>query len=536
MSEKDNDIYIDGVQFSENMETLIKFPKDKDVTSYTIPEGVEIIDYYAFENCTQLKEVIFPEGLKEIHQCSFVHCNNLESVRLPSSLIHIGDWTFGSCSKLKEIFVPADLEDWAKKEFGDRFDQIVHMEITEKDINNAVETIKRNIEKDSENIVYNVSECLQKDERVKSAIYDYVSKEYNLTTEEKEILNNSSDFYNQTQEFVKKRFNYIDGVKFTSDMKTLIESPPHKHIESFSIPEGVTEIKKMAFGYNRNLKEIIIPDSVEKIGYPCFHYCKQLESVIIPPHLEDWAKQEFGDKFNEIVKIRTTEQDNSKDKYNIEDLKTQRKEDKTIIPFHSYAKTIETGENIEPYIADYNLTKGDTVIGDYGYSHCYFLKEIRIPSNIEKIGNFAFDACINLESVTIPSTVKEIGEKVFNGCHNLKEVTISPYLESWAKEEFGDRFDQIVHINITEKDINNTIQTITENIENGNNITENIPQCMFDKTEVREAMAKNLNLSEEEHKDLMSNISNEEFVNQAKLYFMYENTAEKDLSAELDDR
>ena len=115
-------------------------------------------------------------------------------------------------------------------------------------------------------------------------------------------------------------------------------------------------------------------------------------------------------------------------------------------------------------------------------------------------------------------------------------MTVPPHLEDWAKKEFGDRFDQIVHINITEKDISNAMNTIKENIENGNNITENIPQYMFDKTEVREAVAKNLNLNEEEFKDLVSSNSNEEFVNQAKLYSLCDNTIENDVSIDLDDR
>ena len=57
----------------------------------------------------------------------------------------------------------------------------------------------------------------------------------------------------------------------------------HYHGEdSFTIPDGVTEIGENAFNNCESLTSISIPDSVKKIGYSAFSYCTNLTSITIP--------------------------------------------------------------------------------------------------------------------------------------------------------------------------------------------------------------------------------------------------------------
>lgn len=56
----------DGVLYDKNMKTLLKYPAGNVNTTLTIPEGVEVIESWAFESCKNLKTIHFPSTLKKI--------------------------------------------------------------------------------------------------------------------------------------------------------------------------------------------------------------------------------------------------------------------------------------------------------------------------------------------------------------------------------------------------------------------------------------------------------------------------------------
>lgn len=95
---------IDGVLYSKNGEVLIKYPKARPESSFTIPDGVKQIGGSAFLNCENITTVIMPEGLISIEGFAFRHCKNLESVVFPSTLTYIGataaENAFFGCNKL----------------------------------------------------------------------------------------------------------------------------------------------------------------------------------------------------------------------------------------------------------------------------------------------------------------------------------------------------------------------------------------------------------------------------------------------------
>ena len=91
--DENNPLYraVDGVLFSKDMKTLIRFPCDKDCEEYTVPESVERIERYAFY-MTGLKKVILPEGITLIENSVFLRDGKstpLEVV-VPSSLVYMG--------------------------------------------------------------------------------------------------------------------------------------------------------------------------------------------------------------------------------------------------------------------------------------------------------------------------------------------------------------------------------------------------------------------------------------------------------------
>ena len=75
-----------------------------------IPEGVKIINRFAFKHSEFIKNVSLPIGLCEINQSAFRGCINLEYVSLPHTLKRLGSTAFMDCRSLREITIPDSVE------------------------------------------------------------------------------------------------------------------------------------------------------------------------------------------------------------------------------------------------------------------------------------------------------------------------------------------------------------------------------------------------------------------------------------------
>jgi len=73
----------------------------------TIPDGVTIIKYSAFQNCTELTEVTFGNSITTIENTAFYYCTSLKQVTIPKSVTNIGGNVFGFCTALTHINVDA---------------------------------------------------------------------------------------------------------------------------------------------------------------------------------------------------------------------------------------------------------------------------------------------------------------------------------------------------------------------------------------------------------------------------------------------
>ncbi|WP_455587061.1 leucine-rich repeat domain-containing protein [Bacteroides sp.] len=64
-------VVIDGVTFSADKKTLIRYPENKTDNEYVVPEGTEIIGEEAFLSTAYLHEITLPTSLKEIRGRAF---------------------------------------------------------------------------------------------------------------------------------------------------------------------------------------------------------------------------------------------------------------------------------------------------------------------------------------------------------------------------------------------------------------------------------------------------------------------------------
>lgn len=88
-------------------------------TSFTIPEGVEIIGEMAFRGKKALKNVIIANSVKEIEHDAFYDCDELDNVYVPAGVKVIRSYAFAECDKLKKVTFAGTPEKVGRHTFDD---------------------------------------------------------------------------------------------------------------------------------------------------------------------------------------------------------------------------------------------------------------------------------------------------------------------------------------------------------------------------------------------------------------------------------
>ena len=70
------------------------------------PDGIEIIDSYAFQGCSNVTSITMPDSVRAIGYAAFYSCSGMTEINLSKKLGSINDYVFYGCSKLKNITIP----------------------------------------------------------------------------------------------------------------------------------------------------------------------------------------------------------------------------------------------------------------------------------------------------------------------------------------------------------------------------------------------------------------------------------------------
>ena len=106
-----------GILFNKTQTELIFCPKTFS-GAYTVPEDVQKIHAFAFNNCKQLTSVVLPNGLKRIEDGAFWGCSNMTSANIPSGLTYLGSDAFRNASSLSSsIVLPSTLSEIGSSAF-----------------------------------------------------------------------------------------------------------------------------------------------------------------------------------------------------------------------------------------------------------------------------------------------------------------------------------------------------------------------------------------------------------------------------------
>ena len=268
---------IEGVLYTINKDTLISYPNAKglsysipssaivigedafgscDITSVTIPTSVNLIDGWAFEDCSGLTSVVIPNTVNKIGYGAFYYCTGLTSMIIPNSVKSIGGWAFEGCSGLISVEIPNSVTSIEDDTFYGCSG------LTSVIIPNSVDTIR-------------------------SSAFEYCSsmKSITIPSSVASIGLWTFAFCDSLKSITVDQGNThycdIEGVLYTVNKDTLIAYPNGKG-SSYSIPNSVTIIGNAAFVGCSDLTSVVIPNSVNSIIEWAFEYCNKMKSITIP--------------------------------------------------------------------------------------------------------------------------------------------------------------------------------------------------------------------------------------------------------------
>ena len=182
-----------------------------------------------------------------------------------------------------------------------------------------------------------------------------------------------------------------------------------QHLESVTIPDGVTSIGERAFCSSGVLTSVKIPDSVTSIGAYAFDTCSSLTNVTIPNGVTSIEEHTF----DSCISL-------------------------TSVTIPDSVTSIGEGAFYDcSSLTSVTIPDSVTSIGDYAFYGCKSLTSVAIPDRVTCIGNSAFWKCTSLASVTIPDSVTSIGEQAFQGCESLTSVTIPDSVTSISSYTFA---------------------------------------------------------------------------------------------------
>ena len=217
--------------------TFIGYATGNTNVSYSIPEGVTRIGWYAFDNCTYLKEITIPESVVEIGDVSMAFCYDLETVYCkpttpPTALLdYNGGWEVFDYNYNTTIYVPMESVDAYK-----------------------------NAEHWSQYRDYIVG-------------YDF---ENGKQEEGSQVVGENKIYYTTTNGEFARPFS-LDNV---------VSNIYENGLGTITFNGEISVISDLAFYGCPNLKTITIPDSVESINLAAFNVCSSLESVVISKNIK----------------------------------------------------------------------------------------------------------------------------------------------------------------------------------------------------------------------------------------------------------
>ena len=226
-------IYDNKVLFDKDKSKIIAF-RDKNTTSYVIPDSVTRIGESAFRHCSSLSSLVLPDSITSIGDRAFEDCSSLKSLVLPDSVTSIGDNAFSDCSFLSSLVLPDGVTSIGDRAFED------------------CSSLRSLVLPDGVTSIGDNAFC-------------------GCSSLSSAVIPNS-----------------VTSIGFGAFRSC-------KSLTDIVIPDGITSIGYGTFWGCGSLTDIVIPNSVTSIGDGAFNGCESLTNIVIPNSVTSIGDGAFDD-------------------------------------------------------------------------------------------------------------------------------------------------------------------------------------------------------------------------------------------------
>lgn len=390
-------ISIDGVLFSKDKTTLIKYPGGRTSDNYTVPNYVKKIGDYAFAYCKNLNNVVLQNGLEAIGEYGFYRTFTLKKISIPATVKTIGKQAFGydewyeafmHHGKVPDLYYGGAALDWAKLYDGksENGSDIGFYRLHCKKAS-RLDNFKFDIDQNKKTInirgYYGKAKSLVIPSSVsgyKITRIDGLDGEKNTTVKKITIGSNAKTAH----------------AYFFYDFKSLEEIVVSKSNKYLSASSGVLFDKKktklLFYPASKSCKTYRIPDSVNVICEGSLTQCKKTTALILPAKLKTIETYALNNKISSFTISNKNKYYSTKDGV----LFNKKKTKLVLYPASKKAKT-------------YIIPKSVNTIKGRAFENCKYLTTLKMPKSVKYIEKpyCAFDNCKKLKHVYYSGSKKE---------------------------------------------------------------------------------------------------------------------------------
>ena len=470
------------------------FRDNRTITKVTLPEGLRVIDDYAFYNCI-LQSINIPSTLIKIGDYAFRGCANLEKITIAadSRLTSIGSSAFSYCYNLTEFTIPASVITIGDNAFyacigitsmslepGSRLESIGSgafsrcREMTDFTIPASVSSIGGMAFGECYNLKIEVTDGNDHYKTIDGHLYSFDGMEFI------QYINNLNTNFSLSNEVTKiadgafyrawistitipQSVTSIGDYAFSeSELKNIyFESnslltnigsgafSECTHLASIDIPEGVTSIGEAAFDRCESLSNVNIPGGVKNIYANTFYNCDELKILLIPQSV-----QSIGQYAIPSTAVLVVYENTYAHNYAIENEYMYFIYDGVNMPEiyteNSLTYMIYAGEAYLIKLSDMSITeieipaqvKSYPIVSILGaFQHNETIIKVILPEGLKVIDDYAFFYCQNLEYINLPSTLTKIGDNAFQNSYNSSTLVIPAGVTSIGRGAFGGNWN-----------------------------------------------------------------------------------------------
>ncbi|MBQ4578150.1 MAG: leucine-rich repeat protein [Clostridia bacterium] len=367
---------VDGVLYSADGKTLVRYPIGKTDSSFTVPGTVVRIGPKTFDGSV-LTTITVSEGVTEIDYGVFEDCTNLTTIYLPASLSFINNSVFIMCPSLDQIVLAEGNEHYLVE-------------------NGCLYSSDRQ----------SLYTCFDKD-----GVTAWTAPENTWNISEGAFSCNTAL---QTV-VLPTGMDYL-GYRTFYGCTSLRE---------ITIPSSMQRLNYAVFDQCPNLETVIYGGSEEmwqRLQNNSDSGNDALWNAEEMVYQADYATSgecgwDLTWSFNEETGLLTIEGSGDMYWYN----------SASEVPWHIFADKITA----------VSLPEGLTGLGNFAFSDCAGLVEVELPSQLYGIGSCAFQNCASLTGITLPESLSYIDNDAFRNCTSLTDIHLPANVWSLGTSVFG---------------------------------------------------------------------------------------------------